>query len=142
MSTNLSPTNKYSTLLPLLVVLAVSMVKDALDDVKRHRQDATVNFRQHEVFRQGVWAQIASQYIQVNVLCLHVLRAQQVSARCAVMWAGLRTVKSVRKNLRAATAATIQNCRGSTAHTTAPHGIHVSLTGSAERIVLTIIFHA
>ena len=34
-STNLSPTNKYSTLLPLMLVLIISIVKEGIEDVKR-----------------------------------------------------------------------------------------------------------
>lgn len=42
-STTWSPTNKYTTAGPLLVVLAVSMVKQGLEDLKRHEADNRQN---------------------------------------------------------------------------------------------------
>ncbi|KAI8909915.1 hypothetical protein DFJ77DRAFT_109181 [Powellomyces hirtus] len=42
---DLSPTSKLGTLLPLSVVMLASAVKEVIEDVKRHRQDAEVNAR-------------------------------------------------------------------------------------------------
>jgi magnesium-transporting ATPase (P-type) len=42
-TTDLSPTNKYSTLFPLCVVLFISMVKEGVEDVRRHYADDEVN---------------------------------------------------------------------------------------------------
>ncbi|KAJ3327112.1 hypothetical protein HDU76_012352 [Blyttiomyces sp. JEL0837] len=42
---DLSPTNKFGTLLPLSIVLFASGVKETLEDLKRHRQDAETNAR-------------------------------------------------------------------------------------------------
>jgi magnesium-transporting ATPase (P-type)/class 3 adenylate cyclase len=43
LSTDLSPTNRFSTLLPLCVVLAVSCGKEAVEDARRRAADAAVN---------------------------------------------------------------------------------------------------
>ncbi|KAI8894365.1 hypothetical protein BC833DRAFT_605122 [Globomyces pollinis-pini] len=42
---DLSPTNRYGTLVPLVLVLTISGVKEILEDIKRHTQDKTVNNR-------------------------------------------------------------------------------------------------
>ncbi|RLN37488.1 hypothetical protein BBJ28_00010401 [Nothophytophthora sp. Chile5] len=41
--TNLSPTNEYSTIAPLTLVLFATMVKEGLEDRARHEQDRVVN---------------------------------------------------------------------------------------------------
>lgn len=43
LTTNLSPTNEYSTVGPLMLVLLATMVKEGLEDRKRHQQDWVVN---------------------------------------------------------------------------------------------------
>src|SRR5690606_2514070 len=40
-----SPLTPWSTLLPLIIVLAVTMAKEGAEDIKRHRSDALVNSR-------------------------------------------------------------------------------------------------
>ncbi|KAJ3217909.1 hypothetical protein HDU67_007060 [Dinochytrium kinnereticum] len=42
---DLSPTNRFGTIVPLSIVLIASGVKEVLEDFKRHRQDAEVNAR-------------------------------------------------------------------------------------------------
>ena len=42
---NLSPTNKYGTVIPLSIVLTVSAAKEIAEDLKRHAQDKVVNKR-------------------------------------------------------------------------------------------------
>jgi phospholipid-transporting ATPase len=42
-STTLSPTSKYSTVIPLVGVLAVTMCKELYEDLGRHRADQHVN---------------------------------------------------------------------------------------------------
>lgn len=53
--TDLSPTNKYSTVIPLVGVLAVSLVKEAFEDFGRHKADRKVNNEVVEVIRNGRW---------------------------------------------------------------------------------------
>ncbi|KAF3906618.1 hypothetical protein ABW20_dc0109055 [Dactylellina cionopaga] len=40
---NISPTNKYTTIVPLILVLIVSAVKELVEDFKRRRQDTELN---------------------------------------------------------------------------------------------------
>ncbi|KAJ3109737.1 hypothetical protein HDU96_007113 [Phlyctochytrium bullatum] len=42
---DLSPVNKLGTIIPLCIVLLASGIKEVLEDMKRHRQDAEVNSR-------------------------------------------------------------------------------------------------
>ncbi|RKO94387.1 hypothetical protein BDK51DRAFT_18519 [Blyttiomyces helicus] len=42
---DLSPTNKYGTVIPLSIVLLASAVKEVIEDLKRHQQDAETNAR-------------------------------------------------------------------------------------------------
>jgi phospholipid-transporting ATPase len=48
--TDLSPTNPYSTIGPLTLVLFVTMFKEALEDRNRHKQDYIVNHQKAEVY--------------------------------------------------------------------------------------------
>lgn len=56
--TDLSPTNKYSTVIPLVGVLAVSLIKEAFEDFGRHKADRKVNNEIIEVIRHGRWQPI------------------------------------------------------------------------------------
>eukprot|EP01118_Nematostelium_gracile_P019227 TRINITY_DN8839_c0_g1_i2.p1 TRINITY_DN8839_c0_g1~~TRINITY_DN8839_c0_g1_i2.p1 ORF type:complete len:1148 (-),score=269.15 TRINITY_DN8839_c0_g1_i2:58-3234(-) len=49
----ISPTGRWTTLIPLLIVLTFTALKEAYEDVKRHRQDREVNNRHAEVLRDG-----------------------------------------------------------------------------------------
>ncbi|GAA6019012.1 hypothetical protein JCM10207_006287 [Rhodosporidiobolus poonsookiae] len=47
---NVSPTNRYTTILPLGIVLLVAAAKEIKEDVKRHQSDADLNSRRCAVF--------------------------------------------------------------------------------------------
>jgi magnesium-transporting ATPase (P-type)/class 3 adenylate cyclase len=51
LSTDLSPTNRFSTILPLALVLSVSLAKEAVEDIKRHVADSIVNATHVNVLR-------------------------------------------------------------------------------------------
>jgi magnesium-transporting ATPase (P-type) len=51
--TNLSPTNPYTTITPLTVVLIITMIKQGIEDFKRHVADHVMNNRSTNVIRQG-----------------------------------------------------------------------------------------
>jgi len=40
---NVSPTGRYTTAVPLFLILAVSAIKECFEDIKRHRADRSVN---------------------------------------------------------------------------------------------------
>ena len=48
---NVSPTNRWTTLAPLAVVLAVSAVRELIEDAKRHAQDRELNQSDAEVLQ-------------------------------------------------------------------------------------------
>lgn len=60
---NVSPTNKFTTIGPLAVVLLVSAIKEAVEDIKRHNSDKDLNRSKAEVlqgndFAEKKWYQI------------------------------------------------------------------------------------
>ncbi|KAK6341263.1 hypothetical protein TWF696_008347 [Orbilia brochopaga] len=48
---NISPTNRYTTIVPLLIVLIVSAVKELVEDFKRRKQDTELNQSKTRVLR-------------------------------------------------------------------------------------------
>ncbi|XXQ33697.1 Phospholipid-transporting ATPase [Plasmodiophora brassicae] len=52
-STTLSPTSKFATLIPLLCVIFLSLVKEFLEDWNRHEADDMVNFSEVDVVEFG-----------------------------------------------------------------------------------------
>ncbi|KAK6173412.1 hypothetical protein SNE40_016867 [Patella caerulea] len=62
---NVSPTGRYTTAVPLLLILMVSAIKEIIEDFKRHRADDAVNNRKAQVLRGGTWQTI--KWTQVNV---------------------------------------------------------------------------
>ena len=44
-STDLSPTNPYTTLIPLCVVFFITIIKQGIEDFKRHQADTAMNNR-------------------------------------------------------------------------------------------------
>ncbi|XP_030750728.1 probable phospholipid-transporting ATPase IA isoform X1 [Sitophilus oryzae] len=55
---DVSPTGRYTTLVPLIFILAVSAVKEIIEDIKRHRADDETNHRKVEVLRGDVWINV------------------------------------------------------------------------------------
>ncbi|XP_071847551.1 probable phospholipid-transporting ATPase IA isoform X3 [Apostichopus japonicus] len=60
-----SPTGRWTTLLPLLFILFVSAVKEIIEDFKRHQADNEVNKRKVLVLREGEWQPV--KWIEVEV---------------------------------------------------------------------------
>ncbi|XP_055915903.1 probable phospholipid-transporting ATPase IA isoform X3 [Eupeodes corollae] len=52
---DVSPTGRYTTLVPLIFILAVSAIKEIIEDFKRHRADNEINHRLVETLREGTW---------------------------------------------------------------------------------------
>ncbi|XP_044154614.1 phospholipid-transporting ATPase IA isoform X1 [Bufo gargarizans] len=52
---DVSPTGRYTTLVPLLFILAVAAIKEIIEDVKRHKADNYVNKKITQVLRNGAW---------------------------------------------------------------------------------------
>ncbi|NXF33768.1 AT8B1 ATPase, partial [Nyctibius bracteatus] len=56
----------YTTMVPLLLVLGITAVKDLVDDIARHRMDNEVNNRTCEVIRDGRFKNTKWKYIKVG----------------------------------------------------------------------------
>ncbi|XP_033111210.1 phospholipid-transporting ATPase IB-like [Anneissia japonica] len=61
-----SPTGRYTTLVPLLFILFVSAVKEIIEDFKRHNADVEVNNRKVQVYRGQKWMKRAWQDVCVG----------------------------------------------------------------------------
>ncbi|XP_027445397.1 phospholipid-transporting ATPase IB-like isoform X6 [Zalophus californianus] len=55
---DVSPTGKYTTLLPLMMILMVSGIKEIVEDYKRHMADKLVNTKTTIVLRENAWKMI------------------------------------------------------------------------------------
>ncbi|KAK9305516.1 hypothetical protein QLX08_003517 [Tetragonisca angustula] len=63
---DVSPTGRYTTLVPLIFILSVSALKEIVEDIKRHRADDEINMREVEVLRDGHWQWIQWRNIAVG----------------------------------------------------------------------------
>ncbi|XP_065215293.1 probable phospholipid-transporting ATPase IA isoform X3 [Planococcus citri] len=63
---DVSPTGRYTTLVPLVFILLVSAVKEMIEDVKRHKADREVNHRRIETLRDGEWKWIKWKEVMVG----------------------------------------------------------------------------
>ncbi|XP_044578260.1 probable phospholipid-transporting ATPase IA isoform X4 [Cotesia glomerata] len=63
---DVSPTGRYTTLVPLIFILSVSALKEIVEDFKRHRADDEINMREVEVFRDGRWQWIQWRNVAVG----------------------------------------------------------------------------
>ncbi|XP_041931098.1 phospholipid-transporting ATPase IA isoform X4 [Alosa sapidissima] len=52
---DVSPTGRWTTLVPLLFILVVAAVKEIIEDLKRHNADSVVNKKETQVLRNGAW---------------------------------------------------------------------------------------
>ncbi|XP_056625153.1 probable phospholipid-transporting ATPase IA isoform X4 [Triplophysa dalaica] len=52
---DVSPTGRWTTLVPLLFILVVAAVKEIIEDLKRHKADNVVNKKKTQVLRNGAW---------------------------------------------------------------------------------------
>ncbi|XP_062856750.1 phospholipid-transporting ATPase IA isoform X2 [Trichomycterus rosablanca] len=52
---DVSPTGRWTTLVPLLFILVVAAVKEVIEDLKRHKADNVVNKKETHVLRNGAW---------------------------------------------------------------------------------------
>lgn len=52
---DVSPTGRWTTLVPLLLILVVAAVKEIIEDLKRHKADNVVNKKETQVLRNRAW---------------------------------------------------------------------------------------
>ncbi|XP_029161025.1 phospholipid-transporting ATPase IA isoform X2 [Nylanderia fulva] len=63
---DVSPTGRWTTLVPLIFILSVSALKEIVEDVKRHRADDEINMREVEVLRDRRWQWIQWRAVAVG----------------------------------------------------------------------------
>ncbi|XP_032883777.1 phospholipid-transporting ATPase IA isoform X2 [Amblyraja radiata] len=63
---DVSPTGRYTTLVPLLFILLVAAVKEIIEDIKRHSADSGVNKKKAQVLRNGAWEIVHWAKVQVG----------------------------------------------------------------------------
>ncbi|CAH2092341.1 unnamed protein product [Euphydryas editha] len=66
---DVSPTGRWTTLTPLILILSISAIKEVVEDFKRHRADDETNRRKVEVLRDGRWQSIRWEKLQVGDIC-------------------------------------------------------------------------
>uniref|UniRef100_A0A670J5J9 Phospholipid-transporting ATPase n=1 Tax=Podarcis muralis TaxID=64176 RepID=A0A670J5J9_PODMU len=67
---DVSPTGRYTTLVPLLFILIVAAVKEIIEDIKRHKADNAVNKKKIQVLRNGAWEIVHWEKVDVGDIVL------------------------------------------------------------------------
>lgn len=81
---SISPLSPGTTWGPLIFVLAVSAIKDAIEDIIRWRSDSEVNNREYEVLRDGKFVKLRNKHVQVgDIVCIH--RDEEAPADCVIL---------------------------------------------------------
>lgn len=62
---NVSPTNRYTTIVPLFIVLMVSAIKELVEDYRRKQSDSSLNQSKARVLKNGVF--VETKWINVSV---------------------------------------------------------------------------
>ncbi|KAL7049017.1 hypothetical protein ACKWTF_003569 [Chironomus riparius] len=63
---DVSPTGRYTTLVPLIFILSVSAIKEIIEDFKRHRADDETNNREIEKLQNGLWVNVKWRHLAVG----------------------------------------------------------------------------
>lgn len=61
-----SPMGQYTTIVPLIFILVVTGIKELYEDIVRHRDDAKINSRPTEAWRNDEWSEIKWYDIKVG----------------------------------------------------------------------------
>jgi hypothetical protein len=94
-ATDLSPTNPYTTIIPLTIVFCITMVKQGIEDYKRHRADTIMNNRRATVRAMSRLLLLLSLTFLVRV------RRDGGGVRGVRCWAALLTAGSCANRLSA-----------------------------------------
>uniref|UniRef100_UPI00358E9CF6 probable phospholipid-transporting ATPase IA isoform X1 n=1 Tax=Myxine glutinosa TaxID=7769 RepID=UPI00358E9CF6 len=81
---NVSPTGRYTTLVPLLGILAVAALKEIIEDYKRHRADRMVNKSDTQVLRNGMWQTVPWEKVIVGDL-VYIVDLQNFPADIVIL---------------------------------------------------------
>ncbi|XP_015257401.1 PREDICTED: phospholipid-transporting ATPase IB-like isoform X3 [Cyprinodon variegatus] len=81
---DVSPTGRYTTLVPLIFILTVAGIKEIIEDYKRHKADNTVNKKKTTVLRNGAWQTIIWKQVAVGDL-VKVTNGQHLPADMVIL---------------------------------------------------------
>ncbi|XP_026638963.1 phospholipid-transporting ATPase IB [Microtus ochrogaster] len=76
---DVSPTGRYTTLVPLIIILTIAGIKEIVEDFKRHKADSAVNKKKTTVLRNGIWNTIVWKEVAVGDI-VKVLNGQYLPA--------------------------------------------------------------
>ncbi|XP_068123079.1 phospholipid-transporting ATPase IB isoform X4 [Hyperolius riggenbachi] len=76
---DVSPTGRYTTLVPLIFILTVAGIKEIIEDYKRHKADNTVNKKKTIVLRSGTWQNVIWKEVAVGDI-VKVTNGQHIPA--------------------------------------------------------------
>ncbi|XP_038949933.1 phospholipid-transporting ATPase IB isoform X9 [Rattus norvegicus] len=76
---DVSPTGRYTTLVPLVIILTIAGIKEIVEDFKRHKADNAVNKKKTIVLRNGMWHTIMWKEVAVGDI-VKVLNGQYLPA--------------------------------------------------------------
>ncbi|XP_072899859.1 phospholipid-transporting ATPase IB isoform X2 [Hemitrygon akajei] len=63
---DVSPTGRYTTLMPLIFILSVAAIKEIIEDYKRHKADNDVNKKKIKVLKDGKWETVIWKEVAVG----------------------------------------------------------------------------
>lgn len=63
-----SPMGKYTTLIPLIIILTITGLKELFEDILRHREDKKINSRTVEVWIETKWKEVYWKQVKVGEL--------------------------------------------------------------------------
>nr|XP_046164134.1 LOW QUALITY PROTEIN: phospholipid-transporting ATPase IA-like [Oncorhynchus gorbuscha] len=63
---DVSPTGRWTTLVPLILILLVAALKEIVEDLKRHKADRVVNRKEAQVLRNGTWETVHWEKVTVG----------------------------------------------------------------------------
>ncbi|XP_061095635.1 phospholipid-transporting ATPase IB isoform X1 [Conger conger] len=81
---DVSPTGRYTTLVPLIFILTVAGIKEIIEDYKRHKADNTVNKKKTTVLRNGIWQTVIWKQVAVGDI-VKVTNGQHLPADMVIM---------------------------------------------------------
>ena len=74
---NVSPTGRFTTAVPLIVIMFVSAIKEMFEDVKRHRADNQVNTTEAEVVNRFTGSVVKTKWKDISVGDIVVMKQDQ-----------------------------------------------------------------
>ncbi|KAG7523913.1 phospholipid-transporting ATPase IB isoform X1 [Solea senegalensis] len=81
---DVSPTGRYTTLVPLIFILTVAGIKEIIEDYKRHKADNTVNKKKTTVLRNRSWQTVIWKQVAVGDI-VKVTNGQHLPADMVIL---------------------------------------------------------